>query len=998
MSRSLLVLLGVLALAGLAALLWLTGDAGTSRDAHLESGSARADGTDGLSDPLLAPVAADAAQATEGGSTHPLLRTQRDAAAPAWRSAGWILAGRVENASGDPLPGVEVAATLDAEVRSIGSILDQIASARRGRAATRTDAQGRFVLRDLPETALRVRAWRDDGAQIERGGVRAAPAGAEVEPLVLRFEAGLELTILYRDGEGRPLAGQHLAALRNLEDRVLGLESTALTTGEDGLARAAGIAPGRYTIVAFPAEGSLQSLRVELQLYTDTRLELDASPAGRLELLVRDAQRAPVAGAHFLALVGSGRGGGLVHGTTNLEGLLVIERAPLGRLQLAFVHAVGHTSWPPSPESMGRHEVSAEKPCRIEIELAAVRALRGRVIDGATGAPLAQTELRFRTASDPRGAITARARTDADGTFALERIPRERLHLGVASSSLHAIEPELAPLSIFANREEEGAWDWIDLSAADAPERLELKVPAPGVLAGVVRDESGEIAANHELVATLDRRGFRCRVETRSDEKGGFRFEGLHTPATWNVAPLRATEGFVPLEQRLEAGAGADGLVLRLPSRLLLRGTVTGEGAPVAGARVIFVTPSQQRILRRTDARGAFEIALAAPSLRVQVEAQGFARYEQTIEAANGAFAPLSIELLRAIELEGSVRDAAQAPLAEARVQWIRRAPDGKRSRAIENARTDGAGEFRFGALTQGPGELEVQRPGYRRWSRSFEDPRAAHGIQITLELGLTLSGIVLLPDGSPAAGARVDVSGAGQPGFRVVSREDGTFEVAGLEEGTCSIEASPAEATTSIGLRGSESSQAPAGSTGIELRLRPGAVLRGSVDGSELFPSLRLSSVLITAIDAEQRELATGQPDDQGRFVLSGLAPEAEVRVLVSAGMGIIRYEAFGPFRPGGEIGPLRLQRGGGLSGRLVDRAGQPVAGIRVTCVDASDRAGLTPPQITNSDKDGRFHFVGCSLSSLKLLFLLPTTPRREQVVDGVHAGGVELEIALDL
>ncbi|MBL8900552.1 MAG: hypothetical protein JNM84_23175 [Planctomycetes bacterium] len=997
MNRSLLVLFGVLALAGLAALLWLTGDTGASRDAQLESGSARADGDAGLSAPLLAPATTDPAEAARSAPTHPLLRTQRDAAAAPWRSAGWILRGRVESSAGEPLAGVEVAATLDAEVRSIGAILDQISATRRGAATARTDAAGRFVLRDLPETTLRVRAWREDGAQIERGGLHATPPEEEAAELVMRFELGLALTVVYRDREGRALAGQHLAALRNLEDVMLGLESTALTTDEEGIARVSDLAPGRYTLITFPADSAMQVLRDDLQLYSDTRLELEAGGTGRLELSVRDAQRAPIAGAQFLALFGSGRRGGLVHGTTDAQGSLIIERAPLGRMQLAFLHAPGHTSWPPSPESVGGKEVREDEPCRLEVELAAVRALRGRAIDANSGAPLVDAELCFRAASDPRGEIAARTRTDARGSFSVERLPRERLHVSVSTAQLRPLHAEIAPLSMFASREGETPWDWIDLSAETAPESIELKVPAPGGIAGVIRDAGGEIVARQALVATLERRGFRCRVETLSDEQGRFAFDGLPTPATWRIAPARAVEGAEPLSQMLEAGARVEGLVLTLPSRFVLRGTVSGGGAPVPGARLRFLTSKEQRIERRTDAAGAFELIVGTASLRVQVEAEDFARYESAIQAENGAFAPLAIELARAIELQGRILDERREPLPAARVTWSKRSPEGKRVGRSEFARSDAAGEFRFGALAEGPGELEVQLGGYRRWKRVFEDPRAAKDVEIALERGLTVSGVVRLPDGGAASGANVFVTGEGQPNFSIAAREDGSFEVAGLEEGPCTLEASPPKDASSDALRASERLQVSAGTAGHELRLRSGAALRGTLDASDL-PGLAWPSVRIAALDAKQRELAQGQPDAQGRFELSGLDPEAEFRVLVYGGAGALRREAFGPYRPGQEIGSLRLQRGAKLSGRLVDRTGQPIAGIRVTCVETSDRANLTPPQLASSDKDGRFAFDGCSSSPLKLLFLLPTTPPREQIVDGVHAGAVELEITLDL
>src|SRR5262249_39142726 len=157
--------------------------------------------------------------------------------------------------------------------------------------------------------------------------------------------------------------------------------------------------------------------------------------------------------------------------------------------------------------------------------------------------------------------------------------------------------------------------------------------------------------------------------------------------------------------------------------------------------------------------------------------------------------------------IEGSVRDEAGAPIAEAEVVAT---PSGDISTLVAleefKAKSTADGSFRIGGLGGGAYGLTAGEEGWER--REGGEARGggggtASGIALVLSEGNAIAGRVLDPAGAPAAGVPVKASFeasaftmsdpellAGGTGGRAVSGKDGTFRIAGLGKGPFKVKA----------------------------------------------------------------------------------------------------------------------------------------------------------------------------------------------------------------
>jgi hypothetical protein len=127
------------------------------------------------------------------------------------------------------------------------------------------------------------------------------------------------------------------------------------------------------------------------------------------------------------------------------------------------------------------------------------------------------------------------------------------------------------------------------------------------------------------------------------------------------------------------------------------------SGAPLEGIGVRLQREGLGRPGMPTDAQGEVVFENREPgrhTLRIAV--QGYARHQETIEAAPGAALDLgTIELEQETWVAGRCIDAAGKPVAETRLMLARVLPDGKQDQEA-GAVTDASGAFRFAWLARG--------------------------------------------------------------------------------------------------------------------------------------------------------------------------------------------------------------------------------------------------------------------------------------------------------
>ena len=194
----------------------------------------------------------------------------------------------------------------------------------------------------------------------------------------------------------------------------------------------------------------------------------------------------------------------------------------------------------------------------------------------------------------------------------------------------------------------------------------------------------------------------------------------------------------------------------------------------------------------------------------------------------------------------------------------------------------------------------------------------ATHEVELVVHRGLTITGSVLDPDGTPVA--RAGVQGfAPQTYVGANSKEDGTFVLGPLPTGSFLLSAE----SYGSGFASSEHVRADVGASGVVLRLRRGGKLAGRVvDAKSGEGVVAQISVSIPADPMSMVYLPTSKPD--GSFGLSGLLPGAYALCAAAAD---------------GRVGSLRgveLAAGGDLHDLVIQL--QPGARLRVRYVGALD------------------------------------------------------------
>ncbi len=395
------------------------------------------------------------------------------------------------------------------------------------------------------------------------------------------------------------------------------------------------------------------------------------------------------------------------------------------------------------------------------------------------------------------------------------------------------------------------------------------------------------------------------------------------------------------------AAPAGDGLYVS-PSRPGLIVTTTRDGQPLPGVRVELFRAEHDLIDEghawrpagdeRTDdaARASFP-ALAGRHLVIGTAADG----ARAVEIFDVGRAALSTHLVLTFgglrRLEGRVVDAkTKQPVPNA---TVRADPGEERSVPVAIAQTDGFGRF---GLELPPSELwrvEASAPGW-----VSVEPELVKGtqtrVELSLERGVKIDGLVLGDDGAPIASAAVRA----EPGdVRLSSDGRGAFTFF-ARAGPLSVHAVATDGRQGLArlVTAPETERAS-----VQLVLTSGFTLQGVVRG-ESGADVR---VLAEPDSVEVAAMLTG-PD--GRFEAKGL-PKGRYSVKAQKGPGR-RASAVGLELPGAGPVELTLSPAGRVTGQVVDEAQNPIGGATVRMTLPRGMHELERTATTGDD--GRFDF----------------------------------------
>lgn len=242
----------------------------------------------------------------------------------------------------------------------------------------------------------------------------------------------------------------------------------------------------------------------------------------------------------------------------------------------------------------------------------------------------------------------------------------------------------------------------------------------------------------------------------------------------------------------------------------------------------------------------------------------------------------------------------------------------------------------------------------------------------------------VVRADGTPAAGAQVDVDGGAYPflrGLRLLTRGDGTAVFQNLFDGPYSVCGQFGTGTTTIGGRSFATAQSRR-TNEVIVTLGPTAGIAGLFVRADRVTPVGFAQVAVGSIG-----FATTRSD--GRFEIQGI-PLGGYRLLASDPVTGLAASGFVTLSKDGETRDVVLveQGRGEVRGLVIGNFGTNVAaGLKVTL---SVVDGITAARSVTTGPDGSFSFPGTPVGPFTLSVDDPIT-RHTRVTQGVLNEGVD-------
>jgi RNA polymerase sigma-70 factor (ECF subfamily) len=363
---------------------------------------------------------------------------------------------------------------------------------------------------------------------------------------------------------------------------------------------------------------------------------------------------------------------------------------------------------------------------------------------------------------------------------------------------------------LFANHEGFAAYD-VEFEPALQRGPVVITLRKGGSLRGVTVDENGQPLARIHVSLRNDE-GYYLESRATSDATG--RFELANVPDQAGLSLECYGAGRVRTTVRVSRGAKEVKVVLPPDAGLCGRVIDAASGAPIERFRVRFVDPEVRpgdeylngvntnwfdtgREFRSREGRWSFgrseQPAGAVTGIEITAAGYAPARVARAVLTLDPQSSPIETPLHPPASLRGRVLALEfDAPVADARLRIVPvRGP--KHRQVDENApRTlsDMQGAFEFTELSGEPVWIVVEAQGFaRKCAGPFEPTPASPPVQIDLERGAVLRGVLLEWGGAPIGQAeielnRTDALSGERLDWRLTTDAQGRFEFAQLGPG----------------------------------------------------------------------------------------------------------------------------------------------------------------------------------------------------------------------
>lgn len=497
--------------------------------------------------------------------------------------------------------------------------------------------------------------------------------------------------------------------------------------------------------------------------------------------------------------------------------------------------------------------------------------------------------------------------------------------------------------------------------------------------------ENQDSRDTHTVIAEPDG-SFRVAFSGRTHSKGQLWVRGRYC---YMDEPLWVQLEDLEEEVVLKPKLGGRLLVKVLPPKIVAFGDGVLDGVSVEAVRGSF--PAQTKIKGWSRAEGEFEIGGLASGVAHRVVAQSelYANGEvRGVSVEAGDTLTVDVPLALGATVAGTVSDANGALLEGARVYHISAEQAGQRIPFLkanpEFERLTHVGRFELTGVPPGERVLVVEADGYLEATEelgNLRDGERRLAVDVRLNAGRSVEGVVFWPDGAPAVGADVrlaqksDMMGmeVGRIMGETQAGPDGSFKFPALGDGTCEVTASslhpddrPASGSKLSRLKArriprwmARVEDVAPGSQKISLTLTSGNVIAGKVvdDAGEPVKAFRVtatpeaSGFLSAGSMKPVREKFKG---DDGEFALQGVqVGRWEVRV-TATGYGDSDRQKVS--LPGADELRFVVPRTGVVTGIVRSPDGSGAVGARVMAKHGENKS-------IGVDTDGEGKFIAGNL-----------------------------------
>ena len=429
------------------------------------------------------------------------------------------------------------------------------------------------------------------------------------------------------------------------------------------------------------------------------------------------------------------------------------------------------------------------------------------------------------------------------------------------------------------------------------------------------------------------------------------------------------------------------------------------------------------------DENGYFEFRGVDPQppYRLEIDSDDLANHiESPIELHEARDFPMEASLVHGGRVSGHVFDDTGRPIEDATVRASGALFFGIAAESVRSDKTDEDGYFELEHVTPGEIHVSVNSKGYLEPTKEtfqLADRETKGGLVFELGRGNKITGRVLLPDGSAAVGAEVDVgfdmaamaTGAAFNATRGASGDDetdeeGYFEVTGLGKGPFQVEVEfdveVEEGDEEVAYSARTSGLKP-NTLDVVLTLEPAPVLSGLVFDRQGAPvdafnvvAERNDQVFWAAPEARDESFES----EDGSFELDGLTVGEWKFHAYATGFGQSETVTVTlPLTAGTPPFEFVLPEAGIAAGKVLDPEGYPIAGAKVsrkldlqqTIANAS---GLVDVDEARSDEEGEFELGDLSPGGHSLIATHPDYAESEAVAFEIEEGGRTDDIVLEL